>query len=281
MTPRRVRHLAAVALAPLFALSVWATDARAASAVNISTCQTLSTPNTVYKLTADLTSCGDCLIVSTDRITVDLQGHTITSTCPGTGAAITDQGASHDLTTVRAGKVDSFGVGVDLLAGTRSSVIDVTATNNNFGIVVGDHSLVKSCKVQNSVVVGVSALGERNQIQQCEVSGSGQLGIHAGDKCLVTLNISNDNTRAVLGGTGIGTGEKCTVSLNTANKNKRQGISVGSGSLVTHNTATDNLPNEDFFVLCPSDVTHNTSTAGFPASYVLDTPPPCHTVGND
>src|SRR5215510_3502177 len=133
MTPRRVRHLAAVAIALLSALAVWATDAHA-GAVNISTCQTLGTPNTVYKLTANLTSCGDCLIVGDDRITIDLQGHTISSTCPGTGAAITDQGVSYDLTTVRAANIDSFAVGVDLLAGTRSSVIDVTATNNNFGI---------------------------------------------------------------------------------------------------------------------------------------------------
>ena len=48
-----------------------------AGAVTIDTCQTLSIPNTVYKLTADLTSTGDCLIVAADKITIDLQGHTI------------------------------------------------------------------------------------------------------------------------------------------------------------------------------------------------------------
>jgi hypothetical protein len=43
----------------LVAALTWASVASAVGAVNISSCQTLSTPNTVYKLTTNLTRCDD------------------------------------------------------------------------------------------------------------------------------------------------------------------------------------------------------------------------------
>ena len=53
----------------------------------------------------------------------------------------------------------------------------------------------------------------------------------------------------------------------------------GIAGLVTHNTAVNN-GEQDFLVGCPSDVTFNASTAGFPASYSFGGGS-CHTVGND
>ena len=73
MHNRSVRRTAAVTVALVAALT-WVSVASAAGALNITSCQTLSTPNAVYKLTADLTSCGDCLVVASNRITIDLQG---------------------------------------------------------------------------------------------------------------------------------------------------------------------------------------------------------------
>ena len=87
-----MRHcqLRRTALVTAMLLAVLASRADADGAVNINTCQTLSTPNTVYKIIADLTSCGFCLIVAADRITIDLQGHSITSSCGPSLPGITD-----------------------------------------------------------------------------------------------------------------------------------------------------------------------------------------------
>jgi parallel beta-helix repeat protein len=103
-----------------------------------------------------------------------------------------------------------------------------------------------------------------------------------GDNCLITMNTSNSNA-----GFGIATieGNRCTVSLNTASNNGRGGIDVaatfsgGTGHLVTWNVALNN-GGFDFAVNCPSNVTNNDSTNGFPTSYDL-IGTGCNTVNND
>ena len=90
MHERNVRRIAAVTVTLIAALT-WASVASAAGAVNIASCQTLGTSNTVYKLTANLTRCGDCLVVANSRITIDLQGHSITGQCANS-AGVTDRG---------------------------------------------------------------------------------------------------------------------------------------------------------------------------------------------
>jgi hypothetical protein len=61
--------------------------ASAAGVVFISACQTLTDANTTYKLTTNLTTtdCSTCLRVVNNKITIDLQGHSITlnSGCGG------------------------------------------------------------------------------------------------------------------------------------------------------------------------------------------------------
>jgi hypothetical protein len=95
MPTLRLRVVIVLAIALVTALA-GADRASAAGAVPISTCQTLSDANTTYRLTTNLTSCNSCLscdsclIVANDRITIDLQGHSITNKgCPGFQEAIT------------------------------------------------------------------------------------------------------------------------------------------------------------------------------------------------
>ena len=56
---------------------------------------------------------------------------------------------------------------------------------------------------------------------------------------------------------------------------------VEARNMVTHNVALNNTI--DYVTRCPSDVTNNTSTNGFPASYLSTGNPPtsCHFVNND
>jgi hypothetical protein len=272
MHQRSLRVAAVLAVAIVTALA----GADRASAGVISACQTLSDFNTVYKLDTDLTSCGDCLVVANNKITIDLQGHSITSTCPGGGWGITDLGGIFDLITVKNGTVSGYEIGVDLNDSTRVSVLGVKATNNSIvGIWVGE-GLVKSSETSGNDV-GIEVDGDRGQVQQCNSHDNISVGIAAlGDHCLITMNFANGN-----GQSGIVAGNKCTVSYNTANSNGVEGIDAGdagggTGHLVTKNTAINNA-DVDFAIACPSDVTNNTSSGG---SYNF-IGPGCHLVNNN
>jgi len=261
-----------------------ADQARAAGAVPISACQTLSTANTTYELTTDLTSCGSCLIVAANRITIDLQGHSITNTgCLGSNAAITDQLVPFDVITVKNGTVSNWFAGVYLFASTRVSVLGVTAHDNaNFGIVTGAQGLVKASTTYNNGAMGIWVVGDRGQVQQCNSHDNGVWGIFGqGANCLITMNTANSNHNT---GIETGGGNKCTVSLNTTSNNAFYGIVAGtsnggSGHLVTQNVALGN-GSLDYLINCPSTVTYNDSTNGFPASYGFSGAG-CHTVNNN
>jgi Periplasmic copper-binding protein (NosD) len=298
MHQRSIRVAAGIAVVLVTTL-VAVDRASAAGAVLIDACQTLSDANTTYKLTTDLTSCDSCLIVANDKITIDLQGHSITSTCPptpfGERSAITDQRNTFNVITIKNGFVSRYDFGVFLQTSTRVSVLAVTASNNGAGIVAGPQSLVKGSEAfRNGVGITV---GPRGQVQQSNSHDNGSAGITtSGDNCLITANTVNGN--GFFGGILV-QGNRCTISFNTANNNRGPGISAGaadfgSGHLVTHNVALNNNSNVgclgvsaclvnnsvDFVIGCPSTVTDNDSTNGFPASYDLQGPG-CHTTNNN
>jgi hypothetical protein len=264
MHERNVRRMVAVTVASVAAFT-WASVASAAGAVNISSCQTLSTSNTVYKVTANLTRCGDCLVVANSRITIDLQGHSITGQCENS-AGVTDGGIPRDLTVVKNGSIASFTVGVLLASSTRNHVRDIRVTSNIIGIWAGDHSLVTSCsatfnrEAQEEFGYGI-IVGDHSQVEGCDASHNGLVGILAGNHCLITRNTANRNIDE-----GIATGSFCTVSFNTAIFNEFDGIDVGDGSSASgaHSLVTGNsvFGNGDggIEVTCPSDVTNNTSS---------------------
>jgi hypothetical protein len=283
MHERNVRRIAAVTV-PFIALLTWASVASAAGAVNIASCQTLSTPNTVYKLTTNLRRCGDCLVVANNRITIDLQGHSITGQCKNS-AGVTDRGITRDSTVVKNGSIASFRVGVLLSSSTRNQVRNIQVTSNIIGIWAGDKSLVKSCSAtfnratDEEFGYGI-IVGDHSQVEGCDASHNGLVGILAGNHCLITRNTANRNIDE-----GIATGSFCTVSFNTAIFNEIDGIDVGDGrsdsgahSLVTGNSVYGN-GGGGIEVTCPSDVTNNTaSTNG--SNYTLRGTN-CHTANNE
>jgi hypothetical protein len=283
MHTRNVRRSAAVTVALIAALT-WASVAGAAGVINVSSCQTLSTPNTVYKLIANLTRCGDCLVVANNRITIDLQGHSITGQCKNS-AGVTDGGIARDLTVVKNGSIASFAVGVLLVSSTRNHVRDIRVTSNLIGIWAGDESLVTSCSAtfnraaDEEFGYGI-IVGDHSQVEACDASHNGLVGILAGNHCLITRNTANRNVDA-----GIATGGSCTVSFNTANLNEFDGIDVGDGSsasgahsLVTGNSVYGN-GDGGIEVTCPSDVTNN--TAFYNGSNDTFRGTSCHTTNNE
>lgn len=259
----------------------------------ISACQTLSDFNTVYKLAKDIGNCGWCLNVANDKITIDLQGHSITSTCApnvGGGAAITqDFAVPNDLITVKNGSINGYFAGVELATSTRVSVLGVKTTNNYInGVWLGAYALVKFTESSgNSYGIEV---GPHSQVQQSKAHNNEIVGILAhGDNCLITMNTANSNGVGIWMDDG---GVRCTVSYNTANDNLHEGIlGVGGdpGDLITHNVAANNqqwqggpsIDLGDFLLNCPATVAFNKSTNGFPASYHFLGTTNCQTVGNE
>ena len=76
----------ALATMPALIMLTAMTPSPAAAVMNIDGCQTLDKFGATYRVTQDLSSCDTaCLVVANDRITIDLQGHEITSDCPNIG----------------------------------------------------------------------------------------------------------------------------------------------------------------------------------------------------
>ena len=275
MGERFLRDLACAMVAALLTM-VWVGGA--AAAVSIAACGILDTFGQTYNATADLQACGgDCLVVANDRITINLQGHSITQTCPTPfGAGVTDGGIARDLTVVKNGAIIGFVFGIELDTSIRSEVRNIGVAENGLdGILVGNRSLVRGCEaVSNgfgSILGGDGVRGKDNvQVLDCEASGNGANGIRVGDRCLVTLSTAEENLED-----GIATGGGCAVIRNTASGNDDDGIDVGrdgavdgSRSLVTLNRTDDNF-DVGARVTCPSTVTNNVSS-GNGVNYVFD-----------
>lgn len=290
MGKRSFLRPALAAVLPVLATMTWVTGA--AAATTITTCGPLTKLGETYNLANDLTSCGTCLTVANNRITINLKDYVIIGDCGGgptlavtdIAAGISDGGVARNLTTVRDGGIGGFDVGIDLTSSTRSTVLNVIALGNLFaGIAVGDHSLVKSNLAVLNFVDGI-VVGERGQVQDNIASlngfdGFGD-GIYAGNRCLITRNSAEGNAED-----GIATGGSCTVSFNDASGNDDDGINVGadgdfdgSRSLVTGNTAFDN-GDVGIEAQCPSTVTFNTAS-GNDLNYNLFGTPPCDAHNN-
>ena len=268
---RRVTFATMLALIILTAMMA----SPATAVTNIDACQTLDKFGETYRVTQDLSICGltDCLIVANDRITIDLQGHQIVSDCPTPAMGITDAAIARDGIIVKNGTISFFFVGIDLAVSTRTTVRNVTASANLFGIGVGSQSLVKDCHVHDNSLTGVTG-GDRVQIHGCDASENA-IGITGGAQCLITSNDVSSNRFL-----GIGAGERCTVSHNVANENGvGGGIAVGAKSLVTSNVANIN-ERLGISVVCPSTVTNNTATGNGSVNYEF-VGDGCHTNNNN
>jgi hypothetical protein len=234
--------------------------ASAGAATKITSCSTpINTFGETYVLAGDLTtltSCDTCLVVTNDRITIDLAGHTISGSCKARDCAVddvlcevlragvTDGGTPRLGTTVKNGTVTGFDVGIDLGSSTYNRIRDLTSSANSAdGIVVGDRSLVRDSLIEGNGQDGIS-ITDFGQVQDCTIGGptdahptakgNKRFGVSGFSRLLIT-----DNT--VVGNqTGIFVGDFSTVSFNTASGNNVYGVYAGIHSLVTGNETTGN-----------------------------------------
>ena len=186
----------------------------------IKRCQRIDQPGS-YKLVNNLKAAGDCLVIATEGVTIDLAGFTVTG--DGTGTAIRGPRAPEGTipairTVVRNGDISKFARAIDL----SGTVERVRATANGAGLFVAVGT-VSGNVVQFNTAAGI------------EIADG-----------IVTGNL------VVANGTGISVKEAAVISGNEVSGNKI-GIEVsGTGSALTGNVVDGNSE-IGLRIRCPSN----------------------------
>ena len=235
--------------------------APAAAVTPVSACGVLNKAGETYVLTQDLASnnSSGCLRVNeTDRVTIDLAGHTIT---PGSDDTEGIRVIRSQSVVIKNGTVAGLRDGISFNISPRGTIRNVTVTGADTGIAIINGSsgaLVKDCTVQDSNRGIFVSAGDSAQVEGCLIEGNSREGLIGGQRMLVTRNIIRNNDQE-----GIRVNANSTVTYNTVTNNgqgtvadSKDGISVGAGSLVTRNTSSGN-GGDGIQATCPATITHN------------------------
>ncbi len=211
-----------------------------------------------YRLANNLTAAGNCLVLKTGRVTIDLNGFLVSGN--GTGAAITDGGVAFARVVIRNGTIMSFSTAIDLSHSQINTVEQVIVSNNTNGIKAGLYAAVKDCLLDanttNGIVVGKGSIVSGNSVAETTTTA-----ITCGDDCLISGNTASGNTNAL----GI-RGGKASLTVNNVASADYGGINVGDGSGVLGNTASRD-PLFGITVFRGSTVAGNTASVdGFAAN---------------
>jgi parallel beta-helix repeat protein len=218
-TAQRSNHRRAAAVLLLVA-GLLACSGSTAWAKPLSCGDTVTTDTT---LRADLTGCpAEGLLIGADRITLDLNGHTISGSF--SGAAGIDNSAGHDGVTIKNGTVRNFTNGVVLLehaTGNRVQRLTLASDNSSEG-------------ADNGVLIFDS---DHNRIERNSISGAGN-GVFLGN----TTDSTVDRNR--VSGTDNGVyllyADRNVVKRNALSNLVETGIFVfnGADNVISDNGAT-------------------------------------------
>jgi hypothetical protein len=220
-------HLVLLLLPLLLVLTAQA-DERTPSPRLVSTCMNLPDPGS-YLLANNLDAAGDCLLLKSNFITLDLNGFTIRGN--GTGRGIRSSSSSGRGVTIRNGVVTNFNVGIAALS-LNSSIENMRVANN----------AARGAELTAGIVRGSAFYENADE------------GLVAVGKTLIVNSTFDRNGAGVVAGFG------SQLIGNEASDNTTAGFFVISGSTVADNTATEN-GGDGMHVECPSSVVRNTATA--------------------
>lgn len=210
-----------------------------------------STITTSTTLTADLTGCaGDGVHIGASHVTLNLNGHLVSSNGSGGTAVLVNSGATN--ATVENGRVTGFNTAVSVQA-AAAKVLGIRAWDNTFGVVVAgaDSTVVTGNTLYDNVSAGIRVFsGQKVQITgnalrentddgvfvqaaapSVTISGNkaisnGSAGIDVdGPNAHVTGNIANGNTTDGI----LLNDDTATVGTNTASFNTKLGIDASAG----------------------------------------------------
>jgi hypothetical protein len=195
-----------LAVAGLLLLGALAAPAWAAPTA-VAACGVLA-PQNSYILTADIFSAsGNCLTITGNGVTINLNGHSIRGT-PGTDSTGIEATPGNNFAIQGPGIVHDFDTCISL--GTYSLVESVLAYNCGDGIVLGDASKCVQCRVHDARASGVP----------------GGTGIIMGLGCLLESSIVENSDN------GARVGQDCKVWDLVVDTFVRTGLKVGAGTAV-------------------------------------------------
>ena len=177
-----------------------------------------------YALTGDLTlsSTVDAVLVSADRVSLDLRGFSIRCIVFGclNGINATDRA---DL-RLRGGSIAGFSLR-GVIAGSNARVWDLVASGN--GLELGERSDAARCNLSLAGLL----VGARSVVRHNIVSDSGGIGISAGE---ATVIVGNQIRRSQ--SHGVFAGEASVLAENSIRDSGGVGVTVREGSLLLGNT---------------------------------------------
>lgn len=223
----------------------------ALAAVEIDKCQKIYDPGT-YVLINDLPgaygyiSGGDCLIIRSDSVSIDLAGYTITGNGNDNAAGITWGGVERKRIHISGGSIVEFHNGIALADNDNVTVQGMTLMDNwGDGINVGNHSVVTGNVVTNpddhAEGTGIAA-GIGSRVIGNLVSDNILFGISVKEESAVRTN----NVRATIGEEPI---DMNGIPINA-------GIKVLCPSSVTDNTVTQTAAEESLGIPRDIDLKH-------------------------
>jgi parallel beta-helix repeat protein len=242
------------------------------------------------RLTADLTGCaGGGLVIGADRVTVDLNGHTLGGTNENVDG-IVSEGHSH--LTVKNGRIEGFGLAVRAQglpqAGLTHDVVvrNIDSTDGAARVRLFITGLSRPRLGHNSLGGGVQVFDSNHAVVDANVLHGGAIAFFGtANANRVTRNTIEDSDGSAIlfyGGFGASTGGR--IADNTIDGAFNQGIHLAgdvSGAVVTHNRVahvqaggiTVDSTDDDFgqpLVPTGNLIAHNTVTASFDGLEIIE-----------
>jgi len=216
---------------------------------DISECGSLNFPGS-YILVANLSSAGDCLIIRTSFVTIDLNGHTISR-----GNPVVDNPTNSTAVTVppnypptrTANAVDPVPAPATRGISASGSLRDITIRN---GMILGFSDTIDLRSASGVVVESTHllalgqmplrrshaiAVGDGSQVRNNAIlrNRGSEVAISAGENSVISGNTLED-----MEGIGIEAGAGSAVTANVIRNISEDGINMAGDSIVSGNTVT-------------------------------------------
>ncbi len=191
---------------------------------------TINTPG-MYHLTGNLieTTNSDIIVISSDNVTLDLNGFMIQGTGSRSGIEITDLNSNIE---IRNGVITGTSYAINSASGSSNiKVHNIRATNNIKGIQLWSKQNV----VINSIATGnsIGIIAHYSTLKNNIASNNSGIGISASNSIIINNTASNN------GANGFNNVDHSTVIGNIASNNEKMGI-LGHKSVIQSNTVSRN-----------------------------------------
>ena len=192
---------------------------------------TITSPGSYYLTTNISVASGNAITISTNDVTLDLNGFAVTAGTAGKGIVVPSAQKNIAIHHGTVRNCPSDGINTSTVLGGLFSDL-ILANNGGGGLVAGPSSVVKNCSATTNAS-GLS-VGDGSTISHCTARGN-SIGIGSGEKCLITACVASYNT-----GDGIAVALGSTVSDCLAGNNAGDGIQATDDCRVTGCHCTSN-----------------------------------------